>query len=72
LIVSVSNTGQTVLENEQVNLFEPFMRGENSKNKSGLGLGLKIVQRILAQHNAAISYQAVDSKINIFSITFQL
>jgi len=72
LTVSISNTGQTVLENEQVNLFEPFMRGENSKNKSGLGLGLKIVQRILAQHNAAITYQAVDSKINIFSITFPL
>ncbi|WP_018344328.1 sensor histidine kinase [Cytophaga aurantiaca] len=72
LIASFSNTGQTVLENEQVNLFESFMRGENSKNKSGLGLGLKIVQRILAQHNAAISYQAIDSNINIFSITFPL
>jgi two-component system sensor histidine kinase ArlS len=72
LTVSISNTGQTVLENEQVKLFEPFMRGENSKNKSGLGLGLKIVQRILAQHNAVITYHAVDSKINIFSITFPL
>lgn len=72
LTASISNTGQTVLDTEQENLFEPFMRGENSKNKSGLGLGLKIVQRIIVQHNATITYQAIDSNINRFSITFPL
>lgn len=72
LVVTISNTGATVLENERENLFDPFMRGENSKNKSGLGLGLPIVQRILAQHNASITYQAIDAKINTFRITFTL
>jgi two-component system sensor histidine kinase ArlS len=72
LTVSFSNTGPTVLESERINLFDSFMRGQNSKNKSGLGLGLKIVQRIIVQHNAEITYQAIDPNINIFSIIFPL
>lgn len=72
LIIAISNTGPTVLESEQKNLFDPFMRGENSKNKSGVGLGLPIVQRIIVQHNAEIMYQATDSKTNTFYITFPL
>jgi signal transduction histidine kinase len=70
LIISVSNTGRTLSENEQKNLFQPFMRGENSKGTAGFGLGLRIVQRILTLHKATITYNVPQEKINLFRLIF--
>lgn len=70
IIVSISNNGQTLSEIEKINLFQAFMRGENAKNKSGLGLGLKIVQRILIEQKASISYHSDFN--NTFVLNFPL
>lgn len=70
LIISVLNTGKTLSENEQKNLFQPFMRGENSKGTSGFGLGLRIVNRILILHNAKIRYSVPVEKTNLFELIF--
>jgi len=72
LIISVSNTGNTLNENEQKNLFQPFMRGENSKGTAGFGLGLRIVQRILTLHNATITYSVPNINTNLFQLFFHL
>lgn len=72
LVISVSNTGKTLNENEQKNLFQPFMRGENSKGTAGFGLGLRIVQRILTLHNATITYSVPKINTNLFQIFFRL
>ncbi len=70
LIVTISNNGNTISLEEQKLLFEPFMRGENAKNKSGLGLGLRIVKRILTQQNANIEYCVSPLCYNTFTLTF--
>ncbi|CAD0004020.1 sensor histidine kinase [Flavobacterium salmonis] len=70
LVISVLNTGKTLSENEQKNLFQPFMRGENSKGTSGFGLGLRIVNRILMLHNAKINYSVPAEKTNLFELIF--
>lgn len=70
LVLSISNSGNTLNETEQQNLFQPFMRGENAKGITGFGLGLRIVNRILNLHNANITYSIPKSNINLFSITF--
>ncbi len=70
LTVAISNDGKTLNAVEQQNLFQPFMRGANAKGKAGLGLGLRIVQRILNQHGASIIYHTPDEQTNIFIITF--
>lgn len=70
LAVSVSNSGETLNDEEQKNLFEPFMRGENANGTSGFGLGLRIVKRILTLHNATISYSITDKNINNFTLQF--
>ncbi|MFB9108333.1 sensor histidine kinase [Flavobacterium gyeonganense] len=70
LVISVLNTGKTLSENEQKNLFQPFMRGENSKGTSGFGLGLRIVNRILILHNAKIRYNVPVEKTNLFELIF--
>lgn len=68
--VTISNNGNPLTEEEKTTLFEPFMRGKNAKNKSGLGLGLKIVERILLQHNAKIHYFSHLENSNNFIVTF--
>ncbi|WP_417942036.1 HAMP domain-containing sensor histidine kinase [Flavobacterium sp. RS13.1] len=70
LLISVLNTGKTLSENEQKNLFQPFMRGENSKGTSGFGLGLRIVNRILILHNAKINYSIPEQNTNLFQLIF--
>ena len=70
LLISVSNTGKTLDENEQKNLFQPFMRGKNANGTSGFGLGLRIVQRILALHNANIIYSIPFKNTNLFQLIF--
>lgn len=70
LIISVSNTGKTLDESEQKNLFQPFMRGKNANGTTGFGLGLRIVQRILILHNANISYTAPSDNTNLFQLSF--
>lgn len=72
LVVSIANDGQSLTNEEQTNLFQPFMRGQNSKDKAGLGLGLRIVQRILVQQNATIMYVSDTTVKNDFIITFPL
>lgn len=70
LIISVLNTGDTLNEKEQKTLFEPFMRGENSKGITGFGLGLRIVQRILTLHKAKIIYTVPNKNTNLFQLQF--
>lgn len=70
LVLSISNTGETLNEEEQKNLFQPFMRGKNSKGTSGFGLGLRIVQRILTLHNASIIYSVPSINTNLFQLFF--
>ncbi|OCB76785.1 sensor histidine kinase [Flavobacterium piscis] len=72
LIISISNTGDTLSENEQKLLFQPFMRGKNSKGTSGFGLGLRIVQRILTLHKATITYSVPTKNTNLFQLIFHL
>ncbi|MBP2282001.1 signal transduction histidine kinase [Flavobacterium sp. CG_23.5] len=72
LIISVSNTGNTLDEKEQKNLFQPFMRGKNSNGRSGFGLGLRIVQRILTLHKAKIVYSVPSKNTNLFQLLFHI
>ena len=70
LLLSISNSGRTLSDFEQQNLFQPFMRGENAKGITGFGLGLRIVNRILSLHNSNITYSIPTDNVNLFRITF--
>lgn len=70
LIVVISNIGTTIPVEEQRKLYLPFMRGSNSSKKEGIGLGLRIVQRILNSFGHSIEYKA-KPYLNIFTITFK-
>lgn len=70
LTVDVVSAGNTISLDEQPKLFDAFMRGNNSQNITGSGLGLRIAKRILEYHNAKIKYNSPKEHTNKFSVTF--
>lgn len=70
IFVQVNSEGKTISKEEQPKLFEAFMRGNNSQNISGSGLGLRIVKRILEYHGADIIYTSPLDNQNEFTIVF--
>ena len=53
----VSNTGDVVLQDEVLSLFEPFRRARASR-LSGVGLGLAIVKSVVDAHRGEVSASA--------------
>lgn len=66
------NEGPIITKEEEKYLFQHFFRGENSKGKSGFGLGLVFIYKILLQHGGSVSYSTDGIKTNTFSITLPL
>lgn len=69
LVLKISNSGKTLTSTEQKNLFQPFMRGKNALKSNGLGLGLRIVNRILNVYGYTIRYTSNENS-NTFQINF--
>jgi two-component system sensor histidine kinase VanS len=70
--LTVENTGH-INEADLENLFEPFYRGEKSRNRytGGSGLGLYIVKRILEMHGFEFGIACADGKV-VFTMRFPL
>ena len=62
--VSVSNTGDGLSEADCKNIFDRFFKTDSSrtKDKSGAGLGLSLVQNIIRLHNEKISVKSEPSE----------
>lgn len=71
LVVAFENSGVPLTNEEQKNLFQPFMRGKNTQNVVGFGLGLRIVDRVLTLHNAQLKYSIPMENTNVFEIIFR-
>lgn len=70
LHIAVSNSGNTLSDEETKFLFSHFFRGGNAANQRGFGLGLVLSQRIFAVHNAVVTYRPEAGNENIFQVTF--
>lgn len=53
-VLMVRDEGIGILPDEQDKIFEPFFRGTNFGEISGMGLGLSVVKRIVDAHNGLI------------------
>ncbi len=69
VILFFDNTGNLLEPAEQERLFIPFFRASNSMQKKGFGLGLNIIQRIVALHKGSINY-SIHNDLNRFTLTF--
>lgn len=69
-IISFSDDGIGIAQEEIAHLFEPFYRSDRTSNIAGHGLGLAIVKRILDFHNAKIMVDSTPGKGTTFRVIF--
>ncbi|WP_207531866.1 ATP-binding protein [Desertivirga arenae] len=68
LEVIITNTGPIPKIEDTSDLFNTFTRGSNSFEKSGSGIGLSIVKRILEYHSATIAYKTPSADQNMLIV----
>ncbi len=66
--VIFQNTGLQLSKEESSNMTLPFFRGQNADGKKGFGLGLSIIDRILALHNGSLDYYTATNELNVFKV----
>ena len=70
LIISIHDDGSGIPENEQANIFKPFIRAAGKKSQ-GFGLGLAIAKRIVDWHKGQITVSSSKQLTGAqFNITF--
>ncbi len=72
LQITVQDSGIGIPPGDIPFLFEPFHRGTNTNNIPGSGLGLSIVQRILAMQNGKIEVSSVENSGTTFNVTIPI
>ena len=57
-ILKVNDNGKGISKNILNKIFDPFFRGDISRNKSGAGLGLALSKKIIEDHRGTISIKS--------------
>lgn len=68
VIVRFQNKTDHVSESELEFLFEPFVRGSNSKNTKGHGVGLSLTRRVIQLHNGDLTAILVRPDLIAFDV----
>ena len=72
LVLSVTDKGMGISQEDQEHLFERFFRGANVTNIQGTGLGLHIVSKYAELMNGVVTFNSEINKGTKFIITFTL
>ncbi len=67
-LLTVTNSGCTLSEEEMPHIFDSFWRGSNAKGKTGSGLGLYICRTLMTQMNGSIFAKSADGKMSITAV----
>ncbi len=72
IVLSVTDTGIGIAQNDLFHIFEPFYRADTSRSrdikKNGSGLGLTIVNELVKVHNGRIHIQSIPRKSTTVSV----
>jgi signal transduction histidine kinase len=69
LIFQIKDTGIGISLLEQQRIFEPFYRGSNIDDKSGMGLGLTIVKNLVNLHGGQVQVESQEKIGSTFTVT---
>jgi signal transduction histidine kinase len=74
LLINIADTGEGIPEEDQASIFERFYKVDksHSRGKSGAGIGLSIVKRIIAQHGERIWLKSVPGEGTTFTFSLTL
>lgn len=67
-LITVTNSGCTLSENEQDHIFDSFWRGSNTGGKPGSGLGLYICRRLMHEMNGDIFAEAANGSMSVTAV----
>lgn len=56
-VFSIKDQGPGIALDSQKHIFEQFYQGDSARNKTGAGLGLSIVKRIVALHKGRVDFK---------------
>lgn len=68
-ILSISDQGIGIPEEDQPLIFDPFHRAHNTREYSGTGLGLAITRRAISRHEGDITFVSQPDKGTKFIVT---
>lgn len=69
----IEDSGSGIPADQQANIFEPFVMGENaSQRPGGVGLGLSITRRLVALHRGVITVESTPGKGSTFHVYLPL
>ncbi|MBC7616306.1 MAG: HAMP domain-containing histidine kinase [Pedobacter sp.] len=68
IIITFQNKTEGISKLELESLFQPFIRGANSKNTSGHGVGLSLTRRIVQLHKGSLIANLVSQERIVFEL----
>jgi len=73
IVISITDRGEGIAEDEQTRIFEKFYRGRSSRDHVlGTGLGLSIAKGIIEAHGGKIWVTSQAGKGSIFSFALPI
>jgi signal transduction histidine kinase len=70
--IQFRDEGIGISESEIRHIFEPFYRGNDTRNIAGHGIGLSLVKRIIEFHNGTITVKSKQGSGTVFTITMPI
>jgi signal transduction histidine kinase len=71
-VVELEDTGIGIPSEEQGRIWERLYRGDKSRSRRGLGLGLSLVKAVVEAHRGKISVQSTPGKGSVFRVELPL
>lgn len=72
VFIDVSDTGQGIETKDLPHIFNRFYRADDTRDRSGVGLGLSIAKTIIESHQGIIKVKSTPKVGTVFSITFPM